>query len=53
MKRVKAENIPLVPFTEFKRAVAKVLSNSKSQSDRQIAEAQAANVKRRAGRKKD
>jgi hypothetical protein len=47
-----AENIPLVPLKDFKESVKKVLSVSKNESDSQLAAIQAANVKRRAAKKK-
>jgi hypothetical protein len=51
MKSQKAEDIPLVPFTELQVAVKKVLSNTKKQSDEDIAKFQAANLKKRKARK--
>lgn len=52
MKRQPAEDIPLVPFGALRSAVKKVLSNTKAESDRQITQLQAANLKRRAAKKK-
>jgi len=48
----KAEDIPLIPFVVFKQEVKRVLSNSKTESDRQISGIHAENMKRRAAKKK-
>ena len=40
-KQQKADEIPLIPFGEFKTTVKKVLSASKAESDRELAEFQA------------
>jgi len=45
-KRQKADEIQLVPFDGFKTAVKKVLSTSKAESDRQLAEFQASRAKK-------
>ena len=46
-KHQSADNIPLIPPSDFKQAVRQVLSNTKAQSDKQLAEFQASNVKKR------
>jgi len=51
-KTQKAEDITLVPFEELKRAAKGILSNTKKDSDRQLAKFQAANVKKREVKKK-
>jgi hypothetical protein len=45
-------NTALIPFGRFKEVVRKVLSKSKSDSDKQIAEMQASNSKKREARKR-
>ena len=47
MKSQKAEDIPLIPFTELQVAAKKILSNTKKQSDGDLAKFQAANLKKR------
>jgi hypothetical protein len=47
-----AEDIPLIPFDAFRRTAKRILSNSKLESDKQLAEFQAANVKKRQVKKK-
>lgn len=46
-KRRRAKTIELVPQSDFEDAVRKVLSHSKQESDRQLAEFQASNKARR------
>lgn len=50
-KHSKADEIPLVAIDDFKKAVKKVLSNSKAESDRQLAEFQASNLRKREAKK--
>ena len=50
-KHQSADDVPLIPFGDFKRAVKKVLSNSKVDSDKQLAEFQASNLKKREAKK--
>lgn len=52
MKNIKASDIELVPFSKLQSAVSEVLKTSKKQSDLQLKELQAANVKKRAAKKK-
>jgi hypothetical protein len=49
--KLKSE-IELVPFAAFKKAAARILSNTKRESDAQLAAFQASNLKRREARKK-
>jgi len=51
-KHQAADDIPLVPFEEFKRSVKKILSNTKADSDRQLAEFQASNLRKRQDKKR-
>jgi hypothetical protein len=51
-KTDKASEIDLVPFEALKRAAKKILSNSKKQSDRQLAVFQASNARKRKAKKK-
>jgi len=46
------KDIPLAPFSDLKMTVTKVLGTTKAESDRQLAEIQAANGQRRAAKKK-
>jgi hypothetical protein len=50
--RKPASDIPLVTFATFRRAAKKVLSNTKSESDRQLVAFQTANVAKREAKKK-
>ena len=52
-KYQKADEIPLVPFDDFKTIVKKVLSVRKTESDRELAEFQAANAKKREAKKQN
>jgi hypothetical protein len=51
-KTEKAGDIILVPFAELKRSAKRILSNTKKESDAQLAQFQAANVKKREAKKK-
>jgi len=46
-KNISAKDIPLVPESDFRNAVRKVLSNTKQKSDRDLARFQASNLKKR------
>ena len=50
--KTKAEDISLVPFDAFRREAKNVLAQSKEESDKELAEFQAANVKKREAKKK-
>jgi hypothetical protein len=50
-KHQSADDVPLIPFGDFKNVVKKVLSVSKPESDRQLAELQASNLKKREAKK--
>ena len=47
-----ASDIKLVPFADFKTAVKKILSNSKKESDVELATFQASNLRKRQAKKK-
>jgi hypothetical protein len=47
-----AEEIALVPFEAFRKTTARILSNSKRESDKQLAAFQASNAKKRQAKKK-
>jgi hypothetical protein len=51
-KHHSANDVPLIPFDEFKNSVKKILSNTKAESDRQLAEFQASNLKKREAKKR-
>jgi hypothetical protein len=51
-KTEKATDIDLVSFETLKRAARKILSNTKKESDRELAAFQASNVRKRKVRKK-
>jgi len=51
-KRESAENVPLVPFDLFAIRAKRILSNTKKESDAQMARFQASNVKKRQAKKK-
>jgi hypothetical protein len=51
-KQIKADDIALIPFRGFSKAAKQVLSISKKDSDLKLAAFQAANVKKRAAKKK-
>jgi hypothetical protein len=46
-KHQSADEIPLIPLNGFKEAVKKVLSNTKAESDKQLASFMTGNLKRR------
>ena len=48
--RDKPGDEPLIPLSEFEDTVRKVLLNTKEDSDKQLQESQAANVRRRKAR---
>lgn len=50
-KHQSADDIQLVPIGDFKKAVNKVMSNTKAESDKQLAEFQASNLKKREAKK--
>ncbi len=47
-----AVDIPLVPFSTFKKAARTALAHSKEESDREIVKLQAANLRKREAKKK-
>jgi hypothetical protein len=51
-KHQSAKDVPLVPFDDFKKSVKKILSNTKAESDRQLAEFQASNLRSREAKKR-
>jgi hypothetical protein len=51
-KRNPADEIPLVPFDVFRKSARKILSNTKRESDRQLADFQANNARKRKAKKK-
>lgn len=51
MKSKHSPDIELVPFERFKEGVAKVLANTKTESDAQIRKFQAANARKRQAKK--
>jgi hypothetical protein len=51
-KHQAANDVPLVPLDAFKKAVKTVFSNTKRESDRQLAEFQASNLKKRDAKKR-
>jgi hypothetical protein len=50
-KHPSADEIPLVPVDDFKKAIKQVLSNNKAESDEQLAEFQASNARKREAKK--
>jgi hypothetical protein len=50
-KHQSADDVPLISLGGFKRVIKKVLSVSKSESDRQLAAFQASNLKKREAKK--
>jgi hypothetical protein len=50
-KHQSTNDVPLVPINDFKQAVKKVLSNTKAESDKQLAELQISNLKKRQAKK--
>jgi hypothetical protein len=51
-KHQSAKDVRLVPFDDFRKCVKKILSNTKAESDRQLAEFQASNLKKREAKKR-
>ena len=51
-KHQSADDVPLIPIGDFQKAVKKVLSNSKAESDKQLAEFQASNLRKREAKKR-
>jgi hypothetical protein len=51
-KTKSADEIPLIPFEIFRKRAKRVLSNTKRQSDGQLAEFQASNARKREAKKK-
>jgi hypothetical protein len=51
-KHLSADDVPLIPMDDFKKAVKKILSNTKAESDRQLAEFQASNLRKREAKKR-
>jgi hypothetical protein len=51
-KHQSADDVALVPLDTFKKAVKTVFSNTKKESDRQLAEFQASNLKKREAKKR-
>jgi hypothetical protein len=51
-KNQSADDVPLIPIDDFKKAVKKILSNTKAESDRDLAEFQASNLRKREARKR-
>jgi hypothetical protein len=51
MNKVKADEIPLVPESEFRDAVKKILSNTKAKSDKDLSKFQASNAAKREAKK--
>ena len=47
-----ADKISLVPFADFRKAAKRVFSNTKKESDRQLAAFQASNARKRKAKKK-
>lgn len=47
-----ADDVTLIPLDAFKKAVKTVFSNTKRESDRQLAEFQASNLKKREAKKR-
>lgn len=50
-KHQSADDVPLVPVDDFKKAVKTVFSNTKKESDQQLAEFQASNLRKREAKK--
>ncbi len=47
-----ADEVSLIPMGDFNKAVKKVLSNTKVESDKQLAEFQASNLRKREAKKR-
>ena len=52
LKQQKADAVLLIGMGDFKQAIKKVLSNTKIESDRQMAEFQASNLRKREAKKR-
>jgi hypothetical protein len=50
-KHQSADDVVLVPMNDFKQAVKAVFSNTKNESDRQLARFQASNLRKRVAKK--
>jgi hypothetical protein len=51
-KHLSADDVPLIPMDDFKKAAKKILSCTKAESDRQLAEFQASNLEKRQAKKR-
>jgi hypothetical protein len=51
MNKAKADDIPLVPEADLRDAMRRMLSNTKQQSDKDLAKLQASNAAKRAAKK--
>jgi hypothetical protein len=51
-KTQSASDVPLIPFQNFRKTAKRILSNSKRESDKQLADFQASNAKKREAKKK-
>ena len=50
-KQQSAQDIHLIPIGSFKKTLKKVFSNTKQESDRQLAELQVSNLRKRQAKK--
>jgi hypothetical protein len=48
----KAEDIKLIPMKDFRAGVARIICNTKKESDEQISDLQASNLRKRQTKKK-
>jgi hypothetical protein len=48
----KTQDIELIPLKQFRAGVARILSNTKKDSDKQLAKFQTSNAKKRAAKKR-
>jgi hypothetical protein len=51
-KHQSVHDVPLVPFDDFKKGVKKIMSSTKAESDRQLAEFQTSNLEKREAKKR-
>ena len=51
-KNIPPNEIPLISFGKFRKAARKILANTKSESDRQLATFQASNARKRKAKKR-
>ena len=51
-KHQSADDFELIPMDDFKKVVKKILSCTKAESDRQLAEFQASNLRKREAKKR-